>query len=60
MPIATFRAQFASAISIRRFVTAPLQLVQVEAPDAVDLAAEREKGHVAFGNRHYWVQHVVF
>ena len=44
-----------------RFVTAPLQLVQVEAPDAVDLAAEREKGHVAsFGNRHYWVQHVVY
>jgi ABC-type branched-subunit amino acid transport system substrate-binding protein len=45
----------------RRFVTAPLQLVHVEAPDAVDLAAEREKGHVAsFGNRHYWVQHVVY
>jgi branched-chain amino acid transport system substrate-binding protein len=44
-----------------RFVTAPLQLVQVESPDTVDLAAEREKGHVAsFGNRHYWVQHVVY
>ena len=30
-------------------------------PDAVDLAAEREKGHVvSFGDRHYWVQHVVY
>ena len=44
-----------------RFVTAPLQLVRVDSPDAVDLAAEREKGHVAsFGDRHYWVQRVVY
>jgi len=44
-----------------RFVTAPVQLVRIEAPDAIDLAAEREKGHVvSFGNRHYWVQHVVY
>ena len=44
-----------------RFVTAPLQLVHVEAPDTVDLAGEREKDHVvSFGNRHYWVQHVVY
>ena len=44
-----------------RFVTAPLQLVRVDHPDAVDLAAEREKGHVvSFGDRHYWVQRVVY
>ena len=44
-----------------RFVTAPLQLVGIENPDAVDLAAEQEKGHVAsFGDRHYWVQRVVY
>ena len=44
-----------------RFVTAPLQLVRVDSADALDLAAEREKGHVAsFGDRHYWVQRVVY
>jgi branched-chain amino acid transport system substrate-binding protein len=44
-----------------RFVTAPLQLVRIDQPDGIDLAAEREKGHVAtFGNRHYWIQHVVY
>ena len=44
-----------------RFVTAPLQLVRVDAPDAVDLAAKREKGQVvSFGDRHYWIQHVVY
>ena len=44
-----------------RFVTAPLQLVRVDSAGAVDLAAEREKGHiVSFGDRHYWVQHVVY
>jgi ABC-type branched-subunit amino acid transport system substrate-binding protein len=44
-----------------RFVTAPLQLVRVDSADAVDLAAERQKGHVAsFGDRHYWVQRVVY
>jgi len=43
------------------FVTAPLQLVHIDQPDGIDLAAEREKGHVAsFGNRHYWIQHVVY
>ena len=43
------------------FVTAPLQLVRIDQPDGIDLAAEREKGHVAtFGNRHYWIQHVVY
>src|SRR5258707_2653297 len=44
-----------------RFVTAPLQLVRVDSADALDLAAEREKGQVAsFGDRHYWVQRVVY
>jgi ABC-type branched-subunit amino acid transport system substrate-binding protein len=44
-----------------RFVTAPLQLVRVDSAGAVDLAAEREKGHViSFGDRHYWVQRVVY
>jgi ABC-type branched-subunit amino acid transport system substrate-binding protein len=44
-----------------RFVTAPLQLVRVDSAGAVDLAAEREKGHVtSFGDRHYWIQHVVY
>jgi hypothetical protein len=44
-----------------RFVTAPLQLVHIDQPDGIDLAAEREKGHVAtFGNRDYWIQHVVY
>jgi branched-chain amino acid transport system substrate-binding protein len=44
-----------------RFVTAPLQLMRIDQPDGIDLAAEREKGHVAtFGNRHYWIQHVVY
>ncbi len=44
-----------------RFVTAPLQLVRIDQPDGIDLAAEREKGHVAsFGDRHYWVQRVVY
>jgi branched-chain amino acid transport system substrate-binding protein len=44
-----------------RFVTAPLQLMRIDQPDGIDLAAERETGHVAtFGNRHYWIQHVVY
>ena len=44
-----------------RFVTAPLQLVRVDSPDAIDLAAELEKGHVAsFGDQHFWVQRVVY
>ncbi len=44
-----------------RFVTAPLQLVRIDQPDGIDLAAEQEKGHVAsFGDRHYWVQRVVY
>ena len=38
------------------FVTAPLQLVRIDQPDGIDLAAEREKGHViAFEDRHYWI-----
>ena len=44
-----------------RFVTAPLQLVRIDQPYGIDLAAERDKGHVvSFGNRHYWIQHVVY
>ena len=44
-----------------RFVTAPLQLVRIDQPDGIDLAAEREKGHVlSFGDQHYWVQRVVY
>jgi hypothetical protein len=44
-----------------RFVTAPLQLVRVDAPDSVDLVAKREKRQVvSFGDRHYWIQHVVY
>jgi ABC-type branched-subunit amino acid transport system substrate-binding protein len=43
------------------FVTAPLQLVRIDQPDGIDLAAEREKGHViAFEDRHYWIQRVVY
>ena len=44
-----------------RFVTAPLQLVPVDHPDATDLAAERDKGRVvSFGTRHYWLQRAVY
>ena len=44
-----------------RFVTAPLQLVRIDQPDGIDLAAEHEKGHViAFENRRYWLQRVVY
>jgi branched-chain amino acid transport system substrate-binding protein len=44
-----------------RFVTAPLQLVGIDQPHGIDLAAEREKGHVvSFGDRHYWIQRVVY
>ena len=44
-----------------RFVTAPLQLVGIDQPNGIDLAAEREKGHVvSFGDRHYWIQRVVY
>jgi len=44
-----------------RFVTAPLQLVRIDQPDGIDLAAEREKGYVlSFGDQHYWVQRVVY
>ena len=44
-----------------RFVTAPLQLVRIDQPDGIDLAAEREKGHVVtFRDRHYWIQRVVY
>ncbi len=44
-----------------RFVTAPLQLVRIDQPDGIDLAAEQEKGHViAFEDRRYWVQRVVY
>ncbi|MBB4429759.1 ABC-type branched-subunit amino acid transport system substrate-binding protein [Bradyrhizobium sp. CIR48] len=43
------------------FVTAPLQLVRIDQPKGIDLAAEREKGHVVtFGDRHYWIQRVVY
>src|SRR6266404_3304081 len=44
-----------------RFVTAPLQLVRIDQPNGIDLAAEREKGHVVtFRDRHYWIQRVVY
>ena len=44
-----------------RFVTAPQQLVRIDQPDGIDLAAEQEKGHViAFEDRHYWIQRVVY
>ena len=44
-----------------RFITAPLQLVLVENPGAIDLEEEARKGHVvSFGNRHYWLQRVVY
>jgi branched-chain amino acid transport system substrate-binding protein len=44
-----------------RFVTAPLQLVHIDQPNGIDLAAEREKGHVVtFRDRHYWIQRVVY
>src|SRR5258705_10632480 len=40
-----------------RFVTAPLQLVRIDQPNCIDLAAERGKGPVApFGDRAYWGQ----
>ncbi|TWA99586.1 ABC transporter substrate-binding protein [Bradyrhizobium stylosanthis] len=43
------------------FVTAPLQLVPIDQPYGIDLAAEREAGHVVmFGDRHYWIQRVVY
>jgi branched-chain amino acid transport system substrate-binding protein len=58
---ARFRAPRLGYFHHGRFVTAPLQLVRIENPHAVDLAAEQEKGHVAsFGDRHYWVQRVVY
>src|SRR6201982_1087568 len=44
-----------------QFVTAPLQLVHIDQPNGIDLAAEREKGHVVtFRDRHYWIQRVVY
>jgi len=44
-----------------RFVTAPLQLVSVEHPEAIDLAEETRNGHVvSFGPRHYWLQRAVY
>ena len=44
-----------------RFVTAPLQLVRIDQPNGIDLAAEREKRHVVtFRDRHYWIQRVVY
>ncbi|WFU70100.1 ABC transporter substrate-binding protein [Bradyrhizobium sp. CB2312] len=44
-----------------RFVTAPQQLVRVDQPDGIDLAAEQDKSHVvAFEDRRYWIQRVVY
>src|SRR3954470_11775520 len=44
-----------------RFITAPLQLVPVENLEVADLREEVEKGNiVSFGNRHYWLQRVVY
>ena len=44
-----------------QFVTAPLQLVRIDQVDGIDLAAERDRGHVVtFEDRHYWIQRVVY
>jgi branched-chain amino acid transport system substrate-binding protein len=44
-----------------RFITAPLQLVPAENLESADIKEEVEKGHiVSFGNRHYWLQRVVY
>ena len=57
---ATFRAR-SGFFRYGRFVTAPLQLVRIDQPNGIDLAAEREKGHVVtFRDRHYWIQRVVY
>jgi hypothetical protein len=43
------------------FVTAPLQLVQVEHPELVNLAEEEARGAIAsFAGRHYWRQRAVY
>src|SRR4051812_13022494 len=44
-----------------RFITAPLQLVLVENPEAIDLNEDVRKGYiVSLGSRHYWLQRVVY
>src|SRR3954447_15465216 len=44
-----------------RFVTAPLQLVSVSHPEAINLVQEQAKGGVvSFGARHYWLQRAVY
>jgi len=44
-----------------RFVTAPLQLVPVDHPEAISLAEEEARGRVvSFGARHYWLQRAVY
>jgi branched-chain amino acid transport system substrate-binding protein len=44
-----------------RFITAPLQLVLVENPEAIDLDEETRKGRiVSFGTQPHWLQRVVY
>ena len=44
-----------------RFITAPLQLVLVERPEAIDIGEETRKGHIiSSGGRHYWLQRAVY
>src|SRR5215204_1721150 len=44
-----------------RFVTAPLQLVPVDHPEAISLVEEQAKGRiVSVGDRHYWLQRAVY
>ena len=44
-----------------RFIMAPLQLVLVERPEAIDIGEETRKGHIiSSGGRHYWLQRAVY
>ena len=44
-----------------RFLTAPRQLVLVERPETLDLAAEEHAGHIiTVGGERYWLQQVVY
>jgi branched-chain amino acid transport system substrate-binding protein len=44
-----------------RFITAPLQLVLVENPEAIDLDEDVRMGYiVSLGSRQYWLQRVVY
>ena len=44
-----------------RFITAPLQLVLVENPEAIDLDEDVRMGYiVSLGSRQYWLRRVVY